>query len=248
MNASRLALVALLSAGCTDIGGLRTPSAELLSVDLITAPTGVELLAWGCHELLTSSQCALLGIGDPPSDAALRFSFDVVFDLVNENTSLPIPLVEMLLGMTVAETADLGVACVSFCDPDSEECTAARDPEEACQDTAADTGTIPLDDLDDLLELIDDVTSGEVLNTDFRVIPPSESVEAHIQFDIDIDAMLAATQDLQLEALESMLGGGSSDIRIPFTAWGALFFDVPQVGVKNLDFGPWDDTWVITAR
>ncbi|MEL6345318.1 MAG: hypothetical protein AAFV53_19585 [Myxococcota bacterium] len=67
--------------------------------------------------------------------------------------------------------------------------------------------------------------------------------EAHIQFDLDIDAMLGLFENLFNDAFDDVLAGRSVQLAIPYSAKGNLFFDVPQMGRYALGFGPFDSEW-----
>ena len=152
-------LVAVAMVGCDEIekvvGTVAPPGADLREVNLVDHPSARELARWACHNLeidfdaigLDIPGLDLDGLRDeycpnPISKDKLVFSFDVIFDMSNENEKLPIPLVEILLGMQVYEDANLGVMCVSFCDPEEEDCTPKTNAEGACEiDDAEDVQT-----------------------------------------------------------------------------------------------------------
>jgi hypothetical protein len=177
------------------------------------------------------------------------FSFDLVFDLRNPNESIPIPLVELLLGFSVFDGQNLGGACLSFCDPDAEDCVATTSAVDACTedaDTIDDAGDI-VPTIDDLFELAETVASGDLDldNMDWRYIPAKSNVEAHIQFDFDIDVMLDLADELVFDAVDDLLASRPVKLDIPYTADGSMFFDVPELGRKAIGFGPFSDLWVI---
>jgi hypothetical protein len=258
MRLSPVSLVALLPlsllapvAGCEKLGdvlaNLMVPTGELLRADLVKNPNVGKIASWGCHEIFGSTYCNLFGV-TKPAKSDMQFSFDLVFDLSNPNRSVPIPLVELLLGFDVFDGTNLGSACLSFCDPDDEECVPTRNAEGACEVNQADDvkqagDLIPT--VDDLFELAEDVAAGEAANGEFRVIPGGESVEAHIQFDLGIDVFLDLADDLLGEAADDLLGGRKIEVDVPYTAEGSLFFEAPALGRKAVGFGPLDSVWTL---
>ena len=183
--AAALLALGVFASGCGVIEDLKenppqAPTAELATVTLTDAPTLDSMLAWTCFEFGgTETTCGLLGYDSKPGAKKMQFSFDIAFDMFNPNELFPVPLVELLLGVDVYDDNSLGVVCVSFCDPEKEDCTPTQNAEDACQ---SDDETIDsFDDLvptvDDLLDLADDALDGELdENFQFRVIP-EHSVE-----------------------------------------------------------------------
>ncbi len=70
-------------------------------------------------------------------------------------------------------------------------------------------------------------------------------VEAHVQFDMNIDKTLGILEDLLLDVVDGLLGGPNTDLAIPYAIDGTLFFDVPVLGREAIGFGPFEDDWVI---
>lgn len=278
------------------------PGASLRKVDLVKAPSVEQLAAWACFDYGgDANTCGLLGFHSKPKKRQMQFSFDLVFDLTNPNAAFPIPLVELLLGFVVYKDQNLGAICVSFCDPDQEDCSPADTPEGACRVEEAEDLT-SIDDLiptvPDLLDLADELLDGSFGdNFAWRTIPafseqmchPSTAecaeeeiggvphmccddtceplsrgcrvgegasgeicalcdghVEAHIGFDLEIDAMLSILEKLFEKAVDDLLAGDPVRFVIPYEVEGTLFFDIPKLGRKALGFGPFDDKWKIT--
>lgn len=297
----------LLASGCGVVEEIRkgtlkvsAPTGGLRTVELVTAPTAQDMFSWSCFEYGGDEfTCGLLGFDAKPKRKDMGFGFDLVFDLFNPNSAFPIPLVDLLLGINVYDDQNLGVICVSFCDPDSgEDCTADGGAEDACAvDDAEEIKGIDdfIPDVDDLLELGGDIIDGEFDdNFAFRVIPaysegqchPAKDecfegdldgepalccgdtcevlapgcsvgenengktcalceghVEAHVQFDMDIDSMLSILETLFLDIVDGVLDGQAVSLAIPYDVEGTLFFDVPQLGRKLVGFGPFEDEW-----
>jgi hypothetical protein len=244
-----LSLVVLLS-GCDQLQEvlqeLKVPKGELARVDLVQSPPVEDLALWGCFEAIGDG-CSFFGAKPRKND--LQFSFDLVFDLSNPNESVPIPLVELLLGFTVFDGANLGSACLSFCDPADESCVATTNAEGACKVRGSDDIQSPEDlipTVDELFGLAEDVIGdGDLDNDGWRTIPAGEVLEAHVQFDLGIDTMLGLADELLLDAADDLLAGNRVKIDVPFTAEGTMFFDVPELGRKGVGFGPFADTWVV---
>lgn len=154
------------------------PTAELAQVLLVENPSESELAAYYCDDLVGGG--GLLGgacefaFGPAPAKSQLEFSFDTIYSLGNPNT-FPVPTVEILVALDVFEgqnKAALGTLCVSFCDPEEEECDGGP-REDACQAEGDSKGITDYEPtLDGLIELANDVVNGDVLdNLKFRVIP-----------------------------------------------------------------------------
>ncbi len=185
-TAAALALIPGLT-GCSALtdalkDNIKPPVSSINRVDLVRKPSLDELLNYSCHNYLggSSSACALAGWNNPPPKRDLQFSFDVVFDLYNPNTAVPIPMVELLLGFTVFRDQNLGAVCVSFCDPDQEDCqSAGANVQGACEiddnTTEVDEASDLVPTVDDLLDLANDISSGDTEAWQFRMIPKASS-------------------------------------------------------------------------
>lgn len=246
-----LPLIGLIAIGSTTIGcaavtkalGLAWPSVELNRVDLVDAPSATQALSWGCFEYV--GFCPGL---DEPSEAELDMSFDVVFDMTNESKTLPIPLVEILLGVAVFDDEDLGAMCISFCDPDEADCTPATDAEGACDVASADKVEGPSDlvpNATDLASLASGSTDGESDNGAYRLIPAGESIEAHIQFDLAGATVMEIGEQALLDAIDSALSSGNFKLTVPYEVEGNVFFDVPEQGRYATGFGPFESEWTL---
>ena len=252
--AGATALVAcggLTLAGCgaisETVGRIAPPGAELMGVELIEHPSTRELARWGCYELLGDAACSAANL-NPINKSRLGFSFDVGFELSNNNERVPIPLVEMLLATQVYDDANLGSVCISFCDPDAEDCSPESNAEGACEADEAEAVTTPGDvvpTVDDLASLAADVATGEYDNGAFRVIPANERIESHIVFAFNVDTMLSLTEHLLVDLAEDLIAGDNLSVDVPYTMDGTLFFDVPQMGRHAIGFGPVSDTWAL---
>jgi len=179
----------IFAVGCDKVADLvggvvnaTAPTSSLARVDLVENPSTNTLLAWSCYEygfdeveVFGVNSCEYAGWSSQPSDSQLRFSFDIVFDLFNPNGGFAIPLIELLLGIDVFDGDNLGAVCVSFCDPEVEDCTPTADAEGACAvDDSTDVNSIEdlAPSVDDLVELATDVATGDLdTNFDYRVIP-----------------------------------------------------------------------------
>ncbi len=241
--------------GCDEVeqvvGEIVAPGATLNRVDLIDAPSAKEFARYSCHRLLdVPTELCKQVVGNNINPDNMRFSFDIVFDLQNNNEKVPIPLVEILLGTRVYESQDLGTVCISFCDPDVEDCTPAADAEAACDVESAQEVSDPVDlvpTVDELTNLAETALAGEleVNNEDFRVIPAQQSIETHILFDFNIATMLNLGENILKDLAEDFLDNRTPAIDIPYSMEGNLFFNVPEMGRYAAGFGPLTDTWVI---
>jgi hypothetical protein len=262
-----LVLTALVLTGCELLEDAASaaetaepPTAEFNRAELVERPTNNQLASWFCSDLspdlpiLDEDAACEAAFGRIPQKTDLKFSFDIVFDLGNPN-GFPIPLVEILLALDVfegAEQAELGAVCVSFCNP--EDGTCPDNPEEACR--PADNEIRSLEDLvptvDDLVEIAHRAATGELFedeNLQFRFIPgreedcgeeicPPGSLEAHLRFDLGLDATLKVLEVVATDAVDALLTGDSPSFDIPWSMLGTLFFDVPVLGRFGIEFGP----------
>jgi len=233
------------SGGSWADGTLSPPSAQFVGVDLVEHPSARELARWGCFEYVGQTVCDMAGLNKVNKNKLL-FSFDIVFDLSNNNEKIPIPLVEILLATTVFDGENLGAVCISFCDPESEECESETNAEGACDAEGAEeiksaTDIVPT--VDELQELARDVATGEFDNSEFRTIPAQGEVEAHIQFDFNIDTMLGLMEHILLDLGEDIIRGRSLGVTILYSMDGTLFFNIPSMGRHAIGFGPIEDTW-----
>jgi len=238
-------------AGCDALGDLvgeiLPPGAEFMSVDLVEHPSAREMARWGCFEFLGDTVCGDFGLGlNNVSDAKMLFSFDIAFDLSNNNEKIPIPLVEILLATSVYDGENLGAICISFCDPEDTECEPQSNAEDACDASSAEevnsaSDIIPT--VDELQGLAESVASGDFGNGEFRTIPAQSNIEAHIQFDFGLDTMLSLSGNVLEDLGEDIFAGRSLSVSIPYTMDGSLFFNVPEMGRHAAGFGPIEDKW-----
>ena len=231
----------------TVAGKIIAPGASLNRVELVEHPTARELARYGCHQVLNLGD--LCPVNNINKDKLL-FSFDIVFDLENNNEKVPIPLVEILLGTTVYNDQDLGTVCISFCDPENEECEASTNAEDACNIETVEEVDEPSDlvpTFSELTNLAQTAASGELGNNhEFRVIPAQETIEAHVQFDFNIDTMLDLGRTLIEELVTDLRDGRPLRIVVPYSMEGNLFFTVPEMGRFAAGFGPLSAEWNIT--
>lgn len=68
-------------------------------------------------------------------------------------------------------------------------------------------------------------------------------LEAHIRFDLGLDAMLGILEVIAEDAMSDLLDLSMPNFDIPYKASGTLFFDVPVLGRFTLNFGPLEGTW-----
>ncbi len=294
-----LLLPLLLLTGCPYLDGEGggslipdPPEAKISALNLLEHPSEKQLAAYYCSDLGDDFLCSL-AFSKIPKRSDLKFSFETVFDLGNPN-SFPIPTIEMLLALDVFEGADqaeLAALCISFCDPQVEDCDIQQ--EEACQMEGQDIKEYK-PSIDDLIELAvdvaQDVATGELdENLKFRMIPGREllscqpdpdcevrgdqfccagscktlkpgceveeneqgqtcascpgHLEAHVRFDLGLDAILGILETLVLDSLDELVQGKYPSFSIPYKAEGTLFFDVPKLGRFSLNFGPLSGTW-----
>ena len=229
------------------VGEIAPPGAEFAGVDLVSRPNARELARWGCFEYVPRGDtlCSLAGL-NKVRKSDLLFSFDIVFDLSNNNEKIPIPLVEILLATTVFEDNQLGAVCVSFCDPEAESCESTSNAEDACDADGAEevksaSDIVPT--VAELQELASDVASGDFDNSEFRTIPAQGEIEAHIQFDFNINTMLGLMERILLDLGQDLLEGRNLSVTIPYSMDGTLFFDIPSMGRHAIGFGPVEDNW-----
>jgi len=225
---------------------LKPPTGDLSRVDLAQSPTVNQLAAYGCFEYIGGGICTPLGF-HKPAKADMQFSFDLVFDLHNPNADIDIPLVDLLLGFTAFSDQNLGSVCLSFCDPTDASCVPSTS-EDACKVKKAQNVDQPEDlipTVDDLLALAEDAQDGEIGNGQWRTIPGGQDVESHITFDLGIDTFLGLADDLLNDAANDVINGKPLKLKIPYTAEGSMFFDVPDLGRKAVGFGPLSDVWTL---
>lgn len=236
-----LLLSVLPLTGCEelDLLGIQTPTGDLARVDLVSAPSVTEAAAWACYEWLGDGTCEWVGFGSRPSRSDMTFSFDLVFDVTNPNLSLPVPLVQMLLGVTVMDDTNLGSVCVGFCDPLDPTCQVSSTAADSCA-LPADTGFVTSDlesTVDNLVDIATDALAG-TSNLQYRVIEPLSTAQVHVQFDLGVDPVLDLAGDLLVDAAVDLMAGRQVQIAVPYTVEGALLFDLTEVDRVAVAFGP----------
>ncbi len=252
-----------------DTGGgtpdVEMPILELESVSLVESPSETQLASYYCHDQLSDYYDRLvceagLDLGpapsmDPNAPNGMRFTFDVVFDVTNPNT-FPIPVVELFVQTKIYPGKvehDAGSLCVTFCDPESEDCDPHAD------------GGCPVDELpegelgfevdpnalvDGLIDLVngDDPSDAWYGNQWIKTIPAGGSTELHIGLTLSTEAMIAILEDavFQDENWRSLSAGKIPDVVIPYTIGGVLWFDVGKLGRVWVKFGPMEGAWDVT--
>lgn len=249
-TAGALGGVAMGIAGCgaiaeSVIGKIAPPGVVYQDAVLVKHPSAREMARWGCFELLGDFACEAAGLNNV-SRSKMQFSFDVVFDMSNNNEKIPIPLVEILLATTVYDGESLGAVCISFCDPDDSSCEPQSNAEGACEaDEAEEVNSLGdfVPTVDQLHDIATGVLEDGIDNSEFRVIPAQSEIEAHILFDFDISTMLGILDDVLLDLGDDIIDGRSLGVDIPYTMDGTLFFNVPEMGRYAAGFGPISDDW-----
>ncbi|MEN0065712.1 MAG: hypothetical protein AAGA48_26475 [Myxococcota bacterium] len=240
----------VLATGCDELEGLIgdsnvfAPTGDLTSVELRKAPTVNQVLAWQCDELnLGPVLCST--VGPRPTSPELAFEFDLNFDLDNPNITVPIPMVEALLGVTLFDSANLGSVCVSFCDPNDDDCQAEADRPGACEADANDIqgpgDLIP--SVPELLSLAIDSDDGTYENDDWRLLREGGTTRITMGFAIDPLELLRLGDNLLESSLNDLLAGREPSFDVPYTTEGTLFFNVPELGRQAIGFGPFEDSW-----
>lgn len=248
MTAALAALV--LTQGCELLGGaggtFPTPTLGMKSATLVQNPTANQLVQYYCPELLGATLCTP-ALGKAPAKADLSFFFDMRFDAGNSG-NLPVPLLEMLLGLTVfpgIQEESLGSTCVRFCAEDDPTCNGQPAPNSCKADNDVDS----IEDFAGALAgFVFAAATGQTNvadNLKVRVIPPGKNIEVSVVFGLDADTVLDLLIHLAEQAGSSLLQGKSVEFDIPYAARGSLFFDVPIIGRTPLGFGPYSDTWKI---
>lgn len=233
--------------GAAGGGSFPMPTLGMKSATLVQNPTANQLVAYYCPELLGATLCTPV-LGGAPAKADLSFYFDMRFDAGNSG-DLPVPLLEMLLGLTVFPGVDeesLGSTCVRFCAADDPTCNGEPAPN-SCK-----TDDQTVDSLEDfgaaLAGFVFAAAAGAPNvedNLKLRVIPPGKDIEVSVVFGLDVDTVLDLLLHLADQAGSSLLNGKAVEFDIPYAARGTLFFDVPIIGRQPLGFGPYSDTWKI---
>ncbi len=239
--------MAVLVSGCDLLEGIGSdpvivpPEGELVGVELVRAPNLLDVLAWQCNEQGLGIACA--AVGPRPLAEDLVIGFDIDFDVENPNISVPIPMVEALVGLTVFEETNLGAVCVSFCDPDDPSCEAQTDREGDCEggtDVLNPSDLLPT--VPELLELTDG-SDGTYVNDEWRLLLAGDTTRVTLGFELAPDVVLDLGDDLVQDSLDDLLEGRVPELTIPYTTEGTLFFDVPEIGRRAIGFGPFDAAW-----
>ncbi len=239
--------------GCDAVGklaGIQAPEASLAGVELVKNPNINKVARWGCYEWFGSATCQAFGWDNKPSRDAMIFSFDLGFDLSNPNDSISIPLVEILMGLLVYDDDDLGAVCISFCDPDVEDCSPSTNAEGACDvdsakqvDSASDLIPTQKQALDLASEVVSPDGSNDAdANDSWKVVPPNDAIEGHVQFDIDVNTIFSILESLIIDKIAS---GNLNRLDVPYETEGNLFFNVPKMGRYAFGYGPWADEWTV---
>jgi hypothetical protein len=256
MNSRRnLGIAAVLSLatlqGCYlfDSGGgsFPMPSLGMKSATLVQNPSADQLVAYYCPQLFSSILCQPV-VGASPLKDDLKFFFELRFDAGNTG-DLPVPLLEMLLGLNVfpgIQQESLGSTCVRFCPEDDASCDGSPGPN-SCK-----TDDQEVNSVEDFAQAIGGfvfaAATGQTNiedNLKIRVIPPGTNIDLSVVFGLDPDTILDLVIHLAEDAGNKLVQGKEVTFDIPYAAEGTLFFDVPILGRQPLGFGPFEDTWSI---
>jgi len=238
------------------------PEVALQEVRLVEAPTELDLASYYCHDALGGITAELIcraglklgapPIIDPTHPDAIRFSFNLVFELTNPN-DFPIPVLEMLLELGVfADEAErnVGGLCVTFCEPGDAECVA----ESAAGCTTEDfpeggTAGLQIDPealVEGLIALITGEDTGDWFGNELiRTIDANGSMNMVIGFHMGIVPMLELLEATIFtdQNWERLSQGELPDVEIPYSVEGILWFDVGRIGRVWVRFGPMEDRW-----
>ena len=227
------------------------PNVELAETALVAAPTATQIAAYYCPQIYSGNIALALAcdtlIGPVPQPHEMQFHFELRYEIDNPN-SFPIPTTEILAAINVFETKNLGAVCAQLCAEGDVECTGAPG-ENSCKASAAD-----IQDMDDvanriidlLILTVDAALNGELDNLAQRLIPAgAEKYEVRVRFSLGIDAMVEIMGHFVEQLVSKFYNNEKLTFEIPYSVYGTLWFEVPILGRVALEYGPFDDVWVI---
>lgn len=225
------------------------PEVSVQDVRLVRAPAAAAVARWMCERFAPAFVCR--AFGPMPSDAELRFVFDVEIELVNRN-AIPVPLVSTLFAFTVFPDIEiegqplegnLGTACVALCD------THPCDTERACVLDGSE-----IRDQEDFgraaMGFLLDVAREERRFEDLRIrtLPAGDRARVVFQLEVSSRAMLPVLERVLGDAIASVREGRRPDLSIPYRLEGTAFLDVEGFGRFAASIPPVDRTWVLGQR
>lgn len=238
------------------------PEVALQQVRLVEAPTEMELASYYCHDQLGGLTAELIcrtglklgapPIVDPNHPDAIRFSFNMVFEITNPN-SFPIPVLEMLLALGVfADEVErnVGGLCVTFCDPGDTECelqsASGCSTEDFPEGGTAGLQIDPAALLEGLLALITGEDTDEWFGNELiRTIEAGGTTNMVVGFHMGVIPMLQVLEATVFteQNWERLSQGNMPNVEIPYSIEGILWFDVGRIGRVWVRFGPFEDRW-----
>ncbi|MCO4764132.1 MAG: hypothetical protein KC502_21655 [Myxococcales bacterium] len=226
------------------------PEVEASDLILRKRPPLTKLAAYYCPKVVSGTVGTIgctVGLGSPPPKDTLRFDFGMAVSIKNPN-DVPVPALDVLVAVTLfpgVKAEELGAMCVSLCGADDLKCDGKPRPGACTID-----GT-RVKSVDDFLEkrlpnLIEGLITGEVQEELKKsTIAAGGDVKLDLRFTMGVDQALTVFQRTALDWVDQFLDGKDPVLKVPVSAQGSVFFDVPVLGQLKVDYGPLSTEWVI---
>jgi hypothetical protein len=267
MTMRRLLLLAALAAlpACTALdqilaAGVTPPGVTFQGANLAEAPSQTSLAAYYCPRLLASSspipggaQLLCRGFfGASPAPEAMRFAFDVRFQVSNPN-QIPLPLAEILTAVTLfpsTNSQSLGAVCLRLCTPGDTACQAGATGT-GCQRARGDISS-----LSDFAQAAANLLIAEGLSDAAghpaplvapRVLAGS-SLDVTTRFALAPSVLLPVMEELARQSVGELRSGRAPRFVIPYNLKGTVFADAGSLGRLAAGFGPTGGEWQVPTQ
>jgi hypothetical protein len=218
------------------------PTVAVAQVRLEHAPTNQMLAGYYCTQVAPAVVCGL--IGPVPQQQDLQFVFAVDLDVTNTN-AYDIPVVELLAAFTAFPDAqgqaNLGAACLTFCDDPS---NCPQNGPNACRSDQHDIRTLS-DFAAATVGFLVAVAEGQesLSNLRVRTIPANGTTRATVRLRLDPNTVLSLLRTMSQDAITTIQSGRQPQFSIPYQFEGTVWINVEHFGRFAARIPPYRGTW-----
>lgn len=233
------------------------PSVTFGGATLAAAPSGKQLAAYYCPELVSApfGTAALLCeqfFGPRPDPRTMTVAFDLHFHIANPN-QIPLPVASLLAAATVFPTtanAKLGAVCLSLCPAGAPGCAGAAP--NACEASSRDVhsladfmnNSVPQFLIANGLAL----AAGQPPSFVAPQVVASSTIDITARYAFGPEQLLAVLRQLAAQAASDLKSGRAPTFTIPYRLEGTIWFDAGSLGRLAVGWGPTDGTWTLPVE
>jgi hypothetical protein len=240
------------------LGAVTLPSVTFGGATLVGAPSGRQLAAYYCPELVSAPfgtaglLCEQL-FGPRPDPRTMNVAFDLRFHIVNPN-QIPLPVASVLAAATVfpaTASAKLGAVCLSLCPAGAAGCTGGAPPG-ACEASSRDVRSLADFMNNSVPQLLIAnglaLAAGQPPSFVAPQIVASGAMDITARYAFGPEQLLAVLRQLAAQSAGDLRSGRAPSFTIPYRLEGTIWFDAGSIGRLAVGWGPTEGTWTLPVE